>query len=52
MAIGTETVEATSPAIEEPIGTGAIEAGRDVVDVVPEERRNGAIEIAVERGAK
>lgn len=52
MADGTEAAEAADPAAEEPVRAGARPAGRDVVDPVPKEWRNGAGQIAAQRGSE
>lgn len=52
MAIGSQTVEAAGAATEEPVGTSAVEVGRDVMDALPKKRRDGLAEISVERIAK
>lgn len=52
MAIGSQTVETAGAATEEPVGASAVEVGRDVMDALPEERRDGLAQISAERIAK
>lgn len=52
MAIGSETIEAAGAAAQGPAGASAVEAGRDVVDALPKERRDGLAQIAAEGSPK